>query len=139
MNKFLFSILTIFTAFTFFQCSKGQAVNFLKEGNLRTVFEKAKDENKSVLIEIYSPECHICQAFMPTFDLPEVGDYYNGKFVSYKLAIESEEAQAFLQKQNIWIPSIPVLLFFDKNVQLQHVAVMSEDRNNAKVLVETNC
>jgi thiol-disulfide isomerase/thioredoxin len=108
---------------------------FLQNGNLRTVFEMAKSQNKPVLIEVYSPDCHICQAFKPTFEQKAVGDFYNKNFVSYKLAIESEEAQGFLGKQNIWIPSIPLLLFFDKNVKLSHVAVMSETRNTAEIVI----
>jgi thioredoxin-related protein len=109
---------------------------FLQNGNLRTVFDTAKAQNKAVLIEVYSPECHICQAFKPTFEQKVVGDFYNKNFISYKLAIESEEATAFLGKQNIWIPSIPTLFFFDKNVKLQHIAVMSENRNSAQVLID---
>ncbi len=107
---------------------------FLKNGNLRTVFEQAKAQNKPVFIEAFSPECHICQAFKPTFSQKIVGDFYNKYFVSYQLDIDTDEARGFFGKQNIWLPSIPTLLFFDKNVKLQHIAVMSENRNNATVL-----
>lgn len=113
-----------------------QGVNFVHQGNLRTVFDTAKAQNKMVCIEVYSPDCHVCQGFKPTFGQKAVGDYYNARFVSYQLDIASAEAQGFLNKQNIWISSIPTLLFYDKNVDLQHIAVMSEDRNSAKVLTD---
>lgn len=109
---------------------------FLQNGNLRTVFDVAKSQNKPVFIEVYSPTCHVCQAFKPTFDQKAVGDFYNKNFISYKLDVESEEAQGFLGKQNIWISSIPTLFFFDKNVNLQHIAVMSETRNTAQVVID---
>ena len=109
---------------------------FLQNGNLRTVFDLAKSQNKPVFIEVFSPTCHVCQAFKPTFDQKAVGDFYNKNFVSYKLEIDSEEAQGFLGKQNIWVSSIPTLYFFDKNVKLQHIAVMSENRNSAQVVID---
>lgn len=109
---------------------------FLQNGNLRTVFDIAKAQNKPVMLEVYSPDCHVCQAFKPTFEQKAVGDFYNKNFVSYKLDIGSDEAQGFLGKQNIWISSIPTLFFFDKNVKLQHIAVMSENRNSAAVVID---
>ena len=132
MNKFLIILLLLSINYTL----KSQGVNFLQNGNLRTVFDQAKAQNKPVFIEVYSPDCHVCQAFKPTFEQKVVGEIYNKSFVSYKLDIGSEEAQGFLGKQNIWVPSIPVLLFFDKNVKLQHIAVMSETRNSATVLTD---
>jgi thiol-disulfide isomerase/thioredoxin len=132
MNKFLLIIALLSINYSL----KSQGVNFLKSGNLRTVFDQAKAQNKPVFIEVYSPDCHVCQAFKPTFDQKPVGDIYNKSFVSYKLDIGSEEAQGFLGKQNIWVPSIPVLLFFDKNVKLQHIAVMSETRNSPAILTD---
>lgn len=116
--------------------SVSQGVNWHKDGNLRSVFDKAKAQNKPVFIEAYSPECHVCQAFKPTFSQKIVGDFYNKYFVSYQLDVDTEEARGFFGKQNIWLPSIPTLLFFDKNVNLQHIAVMSETRNNSTILNE---
>lgn len=111
-----------------------QGVNWHKSGNLRSVFDLAKAQNKPVFIEAYSPECHVCQAFKPTFSQKIVGDMFNKYFISYQLDVDTEEAHGFFGKQNIWLPSIPTLLFFDKNVKLQHIAVMSENRNNSTVI-----
>jgi thiol-disulfide isomerase/thioredoxin len=113
-----------------------QGVAFLENGNLRTVFDQAKAQNKIVMIEVYSPECHVCQSFKPTFAHKNVGNFYNPRFVNYQLDIASEEAKGFLSKQKIWISSIPTLLFYDKNVDLQHIAVMSETNNSPQVLID---
>jgi thiol:disulfide interchange protein len=44
-----------------------QKVNFLTQGNLRTVFELAKAQNKKVFLEVYAHDCHVCQTFEPVF------------------------------------------------------------------------
>lgn len=132
MNRFLLVIALLSINYI----SNSQGVNFLQNGNLRTVFDQAKAQNKPVFIEVYSPDCHVCQAFKATFDQKSVGEIYNKSFVSYKLDVGTEEAHDFFGKQNIWLPSIPVLLFFDKNVKLQHIAVMSETRNSPAILTD---
>ncbi|MFT4031203.1 MAG: DUF255 domain-containing protein [Siphonobacter sp.] len=97
---------------------RGQ-VNFV-QGNLRTPFNQAKAGNKLVFIEVYSPTCHICESFIPTFQNAEVGKAFNTNFVSYKLDVNTAEAQSFLAKQHLVIPSLPIFLFFDPNVKLLH-------------------
>ena len=47
----------------------------------------AKAQNKPVFLEVYAPTCHVCSAFKPTFENPQVGAVYNRNFVSYKLDI----------------------------------------------------
>ncbi|MES2797753.1 MAG: thioredoxin family protein [Bacteroidota bacterium] len=133
-NKSKFYVLIFCLSINYGAFSQG--VNWFKAGNLRTLFDQAKAQNKQVFIEVYSPECHICQAFKPTFSQKVVGDFFNKNYISYQLDVDSEEARGFLDKQKIWLPSIPTLLFFDKNVKLQHIAVMAENRNNAQVILE---
>jgi thiol-disulfide isomerase/thioredoxin len=125
----------------FFQCitiysfaQKGTA--FLQGGNLRTVFNMAMAQNKPVFLEVYAPSCHVCNAFKPTFELPQVGNFYNQNFVSYKLDITSPEGATFLNKQGIWIASTPTLLFFDKEVNLMHISILGENLNSAQVLID---
>ncbi|MDR6195135.1 thioredoxin family protein [Siphonobacter sp. SORGH_AS_0500] len=97
----------------------GQGVNFIP-GNLRTPFTQAKTKGKLVFLEVYSPTCHICESFIPTFKNASVGKAFNDRFVSYKLDVNTPEAQAFLAKQNLFVPSLPLFLFFDSNVKLIH-------------------
>lgn len=112
-----------------------RGVNFISGGNLRTVFDIAKVQNKAVFLEAYAPTCHVCMAFKPTFENQQVGDIYNKNYISYKLDMTSPEAAGFLQKQNIWIPSTPTLLFFDKDVKLMHLAIMGENTNSPEALI----
>ena len=133
MKKYLFTILFLVTfkvAFT----QKGTA--FLKNGNLRTVFDIAKAQNKPVFLEVYAPTCHVCNAFVPTFELPQVGNYFNQNFISYKLDVTSPEGAAFLNKQGLYILSTPTLLFFDKNVKLMHINIVGENNNSSQVLID---
>lgn len=134
MKKILI-LLTLLTSPTFAQYVGQGGVNFLK-GNLRTPFDVAKTQNKMVFIEVYSPTCHVCQSFVPVFENPAVGGTYNQQFVSYKLDINSQEAQAFFNTQKIWIPSLPMLLYFDKDVKLHHIGVMGEGMNQASIVLK---
>lgn len=133
MKKLILTPLFLLVFITTF-AQKGTA--FLQGGNLRTVFDVAKVQNKPVFLEVYAQTCHVCNAFKATFDLPQVGNFYNQNFISYKLDIMSPEGQAFLNKQGIWIQSTPTLLFFDKDVKLMHISILGENNNTAQVLID---
>jgi len=133
MKKYLITFLCLsFTSTVYSQ--KGTA--FLQTGNLRTVFDFAKAQNKNVLLEVYAPTCHVCNAFKPTFELTQVGNYFNKNFISYKLDITTPEGAAFLNKQGIYILSTPTLLFFDKDVKLMHISILGENTNSAQTLID---
>lgn len=91
------------------------------------VFEKAKAEGKAVFIEIYSPDCHTCQSFMPTLASKKVGDIYNQYFVSTKMDLMAKPTQAWLEKKKLYIPSIPMFLFFDADENLLHATMTNND------------
>lgn len=109
---------------------------FLQGGNLRTPFDLATAQNKPVMLEVYAPTCHVCNAFKPTFEDAQVGNFINQNFISYKLDITTPEGTAFLNKQGLWIASTPTLLFFDKNVKLMHVSVLGENMNSPQILID---
>ena len=133
MKKYLIlTLLLISVNISFAQ--KGTA--FLQGGNLRTVFDLAKAQNKPVFLEVYAPTCHVCNAFKPTFGLPQVGNYYNQHFISYKLDITTPEGAAFVNKQGLYILSTPTLLFFDNDVKLMHVGILGENNNSGQVLID---
>lgn len=133
MKKYLithFFVLILNVSFA----QKGTA--FLQTGNLKTVFDLAKAQNKSVFLEIYAPTCHVCNAFKSTFELPQVGNYYNQNFISYKLDITTPEGATFLNKQGLYILSTPTLLFFNKEVKLMHISILGENNNSGQVLID---
>ena len=133
MKKHIFTILCLISINVAF-AQKGTA--FLQSGNLRTVFDLAKAQNKPVFLEVYAPTCHVCSAFTPTFNLPQVGNYFNQNFISYKLDITTPEGTAFLNKQGLYILSTPTLLFFDKDVKLLHINILGENNNSGSALIE---
>ena len=116
------------------KAQKGTA--FLQGGNLRTPFDLAMAQNKPVMLEVYAPTCHVCNAFKPTFENAQVGNFINQNFISYKLDITTPEGTAFLNKQGLWIASTPTLLFFDKNIKLMHVSVLGENMNTPQILID---
>lgn len=90
------------------------------------VFAAARKANKPVFVEIYSPTCHICQSFMPTLADSRVGKFYNSKYVSTKVDLMSKETQAWLTKRKLYVPSLPLFLYFDPQQNLMHM-VMSNN------------
>lgn len=92
--------------------------------NIDQAFARAKAENKPVFIEIYSESCHVCQTFIPVFKEQAVSDFYNKNFLNYKIEVTSPEFQSFLLAQKIFVPSLPLLLYFDQNRNLVHLGVI---------------
>ncbi|MDZ7897484.1 MAG: thioredoxin family protein [Arcicella sp.] len=127
-------LLIIILSLSVAKAQKGTA--FLQGGNLRTPFDLAMAQNKPVMLEVYAPTCHVCNAFKPTFENAQVGNYLNQNFISYKLDITTPEGAAFVNKQGIWIASTPTLLFFDKNVKLMHITVLGENMNTPQTLID---
>ncbi len=101
--------------------------------NVDKAFEKAKAEDKPVFVEIYSESCHVCQSFIPVFKEERVSDFYNKNFLNYRIEVNTPEFQSFVLNQNIFVPSLPLLLFFDQNKNLVHLATIEA---NGEKLIE---
>lgn len=82
--------------------------------------KQAQDEGKMLFVECYSPNCPYCMALEPNFSKPEVAKMYNTNFVNYKLNVEDPEEVKFLNSKGLWLPSFPMLLFFDNDGNLVH-------------------
>jgi Protein of unknown function, DUF255 len=115
-----------------------QGVNFQK-GGFQLAFDEAKRQNKPLLIEVFSPTCHVCQSFMPIFDGQELGSYINPVFVSYKIDVGSEEFKAFEKKYKIFAPSLPLMVFFDAKGDFMHHGILGENQgaNEVRTIVNT--
>ncbi|GAB3759485.1 thioredoxin family protein [Spirosoma pomorum] len=101
------------------------------------VFQEARRTGKPVFVEIFSPTCHVCQSFVPTLADSRVGKFYNDKFVSTKLDIALPTTQTFLTKQQLFIPSLPLFLYFDPKQNLLHFA-MSNNSTDEVIRHGTN-
>jgi len=92
--------------------------------NVDKAFETAKAENKPVFVEIYSESCHVCQSFIPIFKEEKVSDFYNKTFLNYRIEVNSPEFQSFVLSQNIFVHSLPLMLYFDQNRNLVHLGTI---------------
>ena len=136
MKKFMSLCISVCLVMIVNTCSAQTKVNFVTQGNLRTVFNLAKSQHKKVFLEVYSPDCHICQALEPSFSNTEVAKYYNGNFISYRLDANNIETQAFLQKQKVYITTTPTILFYDENVKIVYQVTLSENNISAETLLK---
>ncbi|MGA0558668.1 DUF255 domain-containing protein [Larkinella sp. VNQ87] len=99
-----------------------QGVQF-RPGDLSAVFSAARKANKPVFVEVYSETCHVCQSFIPTFADKSVGKFYNSRFISTKADINSKNTVAFLDKNRLFVPSLPLFLYFNGQGKLIHMAM----------------
>ncbi|QJW89712.1 DUF255 domain-containing protein [Spirosoma taeanense] len=94
-----------------------------RETPIASVFQEARRTGKPVFVEIYSPTCHVCQSFIPTLSDMRVGKLYNDKFISTKLDIGQPSTRAFLDSRHLFVPSLPLFLYFDPQQNLIHFAL----------------
>lgn len=104
---------------------------------LSTVFQEARRAGKPVFVEVFSPTCHVCQSFMPTLEDGRVGKFYNSKFISTRLDINQPATQTFLTSQHLFVPSLPLFLYFDPQQNLIHFA-MSNNSTDEVIRHGTN-
>jgi thiol-disulfide isomerase/thioredoxin len=97
-------------------------INFLP-GTIEQTLAAARKVNKPVFVEIFSPTCHVCQSFIPTLSDKKAGKFYNASFVSTRLDIMQKSTQAFLTQKKLFVPSLPLFLFFDAQGKLLHTAM----------------
>ena len=102
-----------------------------------SVFQEARRTGKPVFIEIYSPTCHTCQSFIPTLADSRVGKFYNANFLSTKLDIGQPTTRAFLDSRHLFVPSLPLFLYFDPQQNMVHFA-MSNNSTDEVIRHGTN-
>ena len=108
-----------------------------RASSIESVFQEARRSAKPVFVEIYSPTCHTCQSFMPTLADSRVGKFYNAKFISTKLDIALPATKAFLDSRHLFVPSLPLFLYFDPQQNLIHFA-MSNNSTDEVIRHGTN-
>ena len=68
-----------------------EGMNFF-HGSLEDALALAAEEEKLVFVDVYTIWCGPCVVMQETvFPLPEVGEFFNARFVNFKLDAESEE------------------------------------------------
>ncbi|RIV20644.1 DUF255 domain-containing protein [Fibrisoma montanum] len=104
---------------------------------LEKVFQEARRTGKPVFVEVFSPTCHVCESFVPTLNDARVGRFYNDKFISTKLDIGLPATKQFLDRRQLFVPSLPLFLYFDPQQNLIHFA-MSNNSTDEVIRHGTN-
>lgn len=105
---------------------KPGGINF-STATIEQVFAQAKQLNKPIFVEIYSPDCHVCQSFIPILSNKKIGDFYNQTFINARLPLESKATQAWLEKYKLYIPSLPQFVYFSPEGKIDHIGSSNPD------------
>ncbi len=71
--------------------TENQGIDFF-HGSFEDALARAAKEQKQIFVDVYTIWCGPCIVMQETvFPLPEVGRFFNSRFVNYKLDAESEE------------------------------------------------
>ena len=102
-------------------------LSFAQEGGIifehdvpwQQILDKAKKENKFILMDAYASWCGPCKWMTKEiFPKPEVGAVVNPKYVSAKFDMEKGEGLELAKKYDV--RNYPTYLFFDPNGNLVH-------------------
>jgi thiol-disulfide isomerase/thioredoxin len=87
-------------------------MNF-ETGTWAQVLAKAKAQDKPIFVDFYAVWCGPCKAMAKNvFTDPAVGDFYNQKFLAYKIDAEKEEKELV---SSVGIEAYPSLIYFDSD------------------------
>jgi len=118
--------LKIFIAFVYLQCLvfpnllRAQGIVFNEQVYSVLEFEKlAKKSKKPCLLIAYSSKCDVCKHMdTAVYRNKAVGKFYNKQYNTYKVDLEQEYANQFIEKYQIY--GYPTYLFFNQNGILVH-------------------
>jgi len=128
-KKFLFYLVILLFSFSSVFGQKG--IQFLTNKSFNQAVTLAKQQNKLLFVEAYTPDCHVCQSFKGTFAQPQVGTFYNAKFVNYQLDLRQQANYQLLKQLKIQINATPTFLFFDpKTLKLVQARIFGEGENS---------
>ena len=72
----------------------------------------AKKEKKNLFLDFYADWCEPCKIMeKEVFALPEVGDYFNERFICLKINVETPENKEIVQKYQV--NALPTMLFIN--------------------------
>jgi thioredoxin-related protein len=110
--------------------SLAQGINFLQVNSLQEARAEAIKQNKLLFMEIYAPDCHICNSFKGVFTQAAVGGIYNKNFVNYQLDIRNPANQMALKQAGIIVNATPTFVFFEpKSMKIVQARIFGEKEN----------
>ena len=128
MKKILLFLLLPFLGFS-------QGINFSAASSLQEARTEAIKQNKLLFMEIYAPDCHICNSFKGVFTQPAVGAVYNKHFVNYQLDIRNPANQMVLKQAGIIVNATPTFVFFEpKSMKIVQARIFGEKENTVTMV-----
>lgn len=110
--------LSVFFATLFCLTSEAQGINFVEGKTLNEVLTQAKNEGKLVFVDCYTEWCGPCKMMATKeFVKKEAGDYFNAKFVNFKIDIEKGEGPEVGKKYDV--NAFPTFLILEPNGDLR--------------------
>jgi len=111
-------LVTISVLTTFMLYAQESGIRF-ESSNYTQALEKAKLEGKYLFIDCYTSWCVPCKKLeKEVFTDKEVADYFNSKFVNFRLDIEKGEGPEL--KQRFKVQPVPTLLFINAKGEVEH-------------------
>ncbi len=83
-------------------------------GSFEEALEKAEEEDKLVFVDVYTTWCGPCKVMAQTvFPDQEVGEYFNARFINFKLDAEDETIDGPRISNTYDVSAYPTLLFLN--------------------------
>lgn len=111
-------IILMLVAVAFCMSAAAQGVNFVEGKTLSEVEAQAKAEGKLVFVDCYTEWCGPCKMMATReFVKKEAGDYFNAKFVNFKIDMEKGEGPEVGKKYDVNV--FPTFLILEANGDLR--------------------
>ena len=115
--------------------SVAQGIDFLQVNSLQEARAAAIKQNKLLFMEIYAPDCHICNSFKGVFTQAAVGALYNKNFVNYQLDIRNPANEMALKQSGIILNATPTFVFFEpKSMKIVQARIFGEKDNTVTMV-----
>ena len=102
-----------------------QGVKF-ESGTWKEILTKAKTENKTIFVDVYTKWCGPCKHVSETvFPQEKLGEYYNSRFINFKIDAESPAGKEFVKTYPV--TGYPTFFFIDGNGKVIHKIVGAKD------------
>ena len=122
MKKIVLSFVCVFIAC---MTSHAQGVKF-EAGTWDEILAKAKAENKTIFVDVYTKWCGPCKHVSETvFPQEKLGDFYNPLFINFKMDAESPAGKEFVKTYPV--TGYPTFFFIDGNGKVIHKIVGAKD------------
>ncbi|MBR5351033.1 MAG: thioredoxin family protein [Prevotella sp.] len=111
-------IILMLVAVAFCMSAAAQGVNFVEGKTLSEVEAQAKAEGKLVFVDCYTEWCGPCKMMATReFVKKEAGDYFNAKFVNFKIDMEKGEGPQVAKQYDV--NAFPTFLILESNGDLR--------------------